>query len=75
MKTILSVDAGGTKTRAALLDEENTILREKVTGCGNLTLDFAVAEKNITDALTGCMPEALPEAIVVGAAGAVMEAP
>ena len=70
MKTILSVDAGGTKTRAVLLDETNTILREKVTGCGNLTLDFAEAEKNIADALAGCMPETLPEAIVVGAAGA-----
>ena len=70
MKTILSVDAGGTKTRAVLLDEKNTILREKATGCGNLTLGFAEAEKNIIDALTGCMPEMLPEAIVVGAAGA-----
>ena len=70
MKTILSVDAGGTKTRAALLDEQNTILREAVTGCGNLTLDFADAAKNITDALTQCMPEEKTEAVVVGAAGA-----
>ena len=70
MKTILSVDAGGTKTRGALLNEQNTILREAVTGCGNLTLDFAEAAKNITDALTQCMPEEKPEAIVVGAAGA-----
>ena len=70
MKTILSADAGGTKTRAALLNEQNTILREAVTGCGNLTLDFTGAAKNITDALIQCMPEEKPEAIVVGAAGA-----
>lgn len=70
MKTILSVDAGGTKTRAVLLDEENHILKEARTGCGNLTLDFAEAEKNITEALRQCMPAEKPTAVVVGAAGA-----
>ncbi|MBR4960009.1 MAG: hypothetical protein IKY52_03840 [Clostridia bacterium] len=70
MKTILSVDAGGTKTRCVLLNEENRILKEALTGCGNLTLDFAEGKKNITEALKQCMPDAMPEAMVVGAAGA-----
>lgn len=70
MKTILSVDAGGTKTRGVLLDEDNHILREAVTGCGNLTLDFADAAENITSSIAQCMPADKPAAVVVGAAGA-----
>ena len=42
MKTILSVDAGGTKTRCVLLDEDNRILGEAKTGCGNVTLDYTL---------------------------------
>lgn len=70
MKTILSADAGGTKTRAVLLDENNHVLKEAVTGCGNLTLDFGAAKENIVTALRQCMPAEKPEAIVIGAAGA-----
>ncbi|MBR5446253.1 MAG: hypothetical protein IKV57_09020 [Clostridia bacterium] len=70
MKTILSVDAGGTKTRCVLLDENNRILAEAKTGCGNLALHYADAEKNITEAVKQCMPAERPEAIIVGAAGA-----
>ncbi|MBE6614045.1 MAG: hypothetical protein E7631_01890 [Ruminococcaceae bacterium] len=70
MKTILSVDAGGTKTRGVLLAEDNRILAEAVTGCGNTTLDFVEARKNIAEAIRRCMPEEKPEGIVVGAAGA-----
>ena len=70
MKTILSVDAGGTKTRAVLLDEDNRILKEAITGCGNPALDYGEAEKNIAKALEQCMPGEAPEAIVAGVAGA-----
>lgn len=70
MKTILSVDAGGTKTRAVLLDEENRVCREAFTGCGNVALDYGEAEKNITCALEQCINGEKPEAVVVGAAGA-----
>ena len=70
MKTILSVDAGGTKTRGVLLDEDNHILREAVTGCGNLTLDFADAAENIVSSIAQCISGETPVAVVVGAAGA-----
>ena len=72
MKTILAVDAGGTKTHAALLDEQNHILSTADTGAGNPTLDYTAAVANIAKAIADCMPMAQDgvQAIVVGAAGA-----
>ncbi|MBQ8641925.1 MAG: hypothetical protein IJ480_06870 [Clostridia bacterium] len=69
MKTILAVDAGGTKTRCVLLDENSRILAEAVTGCGNLALDYREAQANITEVLKRCLPAEKPEGVVVGAAG------
>lgn len=70
MKTILAVDAGGTKTHAALLDEQNHILSTADTGAGNPTLDYRSAVENIAGAITDCMPTEKTCAVVIGAAGA-----
>lgn len=70
MRTILAADAGGTKTRAVLLDEKNHIISTAVTGAGNPTLDYDGAVANIVKAVLDCKKEETPCAVVLGASGA-----
>lgn len=70
MKTILAVDAGGTKPHAALLDAQNHILAESFAGAGNPTVDYENALAHIEAVIEPCLSETMPCANVVGAAGA-----
>lgn len=73
MRTILAVDAGGTKTRAVLLDEREKVLSTAVTDAGNPTLDYDGAVKNIVKAVWDCLDckkESIPCAVILGASGA-----
>jgi len=75
MKYIVSADAGGTKTRAVMLDENLTVHTEAVEGCGNLAQDYHAAESNILSAVSGVIYASPhnPSAIVIGAAGVSAE--
>ncbi len=70
MKTILAVDAGGTKTRAVLLDEQKNVISTAVTGAGNPTLNYDGAVTNIVKAVLDCKKEHIPCAVILGASGA-----
>ncbi|MBQ8334215.1 MAG: hypothetical protein IJX93_10640 [Clostridia bacterium] len=75
MKTIISVDAGGTKTRAVLLDEALTVHAETVKGCGNLAIDYPSAQNHILSAVSEilCASPHKPSAVIIGAAGVSAE--
>lgn len=70
MRTILAVDAGGTKTRAVLLDERKNVISVAITGSGNPTLDYDGAVANMIKAVTDCTKEETPCAVILGASGA-----
>ena len=68
---IVGIDAGGTKTRAALYDVHGRILRTAVSGFGNMLVDAAIAKNNIVNAISDCLagcPTA-DAALYIGAAG------
>ena len=72
MEYVVGVDAGGTKTSAALYDEEGRTLFEARTGHGNMTVNPDAAILNIVTAAAECVgacpgPDNLH--IIVGAAG------
>ncbi len=68
-KRVIGVDAGGTKTRAAVFDENGAILAEAVDGCGNLVLSYDSAKSAILSAIRGVWSDECVY-IAVGAAGA-----
>ncbi len=51
---IISVDAGGTKTNAALFDINGNILHTFDTGFGNMLVDKQQAMEHVGDAIAGC---------------------
>ncbi len=52
---MVSVDAGGTKTRACAYDKAGNLLQSKVTDFGNLSLDYDLAFEHIIKAVEGCI--------------------
>ncbi len=67
----ISVDAGGTKTKANAYDKAGNLLFSKVTEFGNLSLDYDLAHEHIMKAIEGCMEGVSGKCafICVGAAG------
>lgn len=68
----IGVDAGATKTHAAIMNRNRTILYEVSTGPGNMAVDFFEAEKHIEKAIAKCLEfngEYEYEYIVLGIAG------
>jgi N-acetylglucosamine kinase-like BadF-type ATPase len=67
----LGVDAGGTRTRAAVVDETGAILGEGESGPGNLMSADVAAVRNITEAvrqaLGGVPPDAVTAACIAAA--------
>ena len=67
----VSVDAGGTKTKACVYDRAGNLICSKTTDFGNLSLDYDMAQEHIIKAInlcTECMDGKLAF-ICVGAAG------
>ncbi len=67
----ISVDAGGTKTKANAYDKAGNLLCTKVTDFGNLSLDYDLAHEHITKAIEACIAAVNGKCvyICVGAAG------
>ncbi len=55
---MISVDAGGTKTKACAYDKAGNLLQSKVTDFGNLSLDYDLAFEHIIKAVEGCIAAA-----------------
>lgn len=67
---IVGVDAGGTKTAAALYDEAGTRLFDAKSGFGNLLIDGPKAMEHIGAAAAACLAQCPgPARLYVGAAG------
>lgn len=67
---IIGVDAGGSKTHAALYDLSGNLLFQHYTGMGNMNVDAMLAIKNIKDAIKACLDYlCVPCYICIGAAG------
>lgn len=58
MKLLLSLDGGGTKTRAALINENKEIVFEQIEGVGSFAVDSEKAYLNIDKAIEKCLQEA-----------------
>ncbi|GGE69692.1 N-acetylglucosamine kinase [Priestia taiwanensis] len=54
MKFIIGVDAGGTKTEAVVYDEQGNVVKQAITGFGNLLVHFDEAMSNLTKAIDTC---------------------
>ncbi|MCM3054688.1 BadF/BadG/BcrA/BcrD ATPase family protein [Caldifermentibacillus hisashii] len=68
----IGIDAGGTKTTAAIVDKKQNILFEYTTGQGNVTVHFLEAKHNIVEAIHQCLLNSYGrscQAIVLGVAG------
>ncbi|MDR2833007.1 MAG: hypothetical protein LBV67_04745, partial [Streptococcaceae bacterium] len=52
----IGIDAGATKTKAAIYDEQGTLLAQTLTGHGNIMVDEAVACENVTKAIENLLP-------------------
>ncbi len=67
----ISVDAGGTKTKAAAYDKAGNLLCSKTTDFGNLSLDYDLAYEHILKAIEGCIEQVSGKCVFVcvGAAG------
>jgi len=76
MDYVIGVDAGGTKTNAALYDDMGRVVYETRTGHGNITVDAVAATNNIAEAVSRCA-DACPAHekifIYIGAAGIAAE--
>jgi N-acetylglucosamine kinase-like BadF-type ATPase len=73
MKMIIGIDAGGTKTKGLLLDDNKNILQEEISGHGNPTVSFPDALKNIGNViqhLTMDQASSSIDSIIIGMAGA-----
>lgn len=73
-KCVIGVDAGGTKTRAAVYDKHGNLLSSAVSGCGNLALSYEVARNSIIGSIRSAIDGAgigieYIDYIAVGAAG------
>ncbi len=68
---MVSVDAGGTKTKACAYDKAGNQLCSKVTEFGNLSLDYDLAYEHILKAVTGCIDTLNGKCtyVCIGAAG------
>jgi N-acetylglucosamine kinase-like BadF-type ATPase len=72
MEYVIGADAGGTKTGAALYDENGRALYETSAGYGNMLVNKDGAVRNIIAAVAGCVsacPSSAKPHIYVGAAG------
>lgn len=67
----ISVDAGGTKTKACAYDKAGNVLCSKTTDFGNLSLDYDLAHEHIIKAINGCMDALSGKCVFlcIGAAG------
>lgn len=68
----IGLDAGGTKTYAAVMDHDKNILFSVKNGQGNVAVDMEEAQHNIMDAIKVCMNSGYGskcEFIVLGVAG------
>lgn len=68
----ICLDAGGTKTYAAIMDHDRNILFSVKKGPGNMAVNTEKATENITDAITACMKSGHGDScgfIVLGIAG------
>jgi N-acetylglucosamine kinase-like BadF-type ATPase len=69
---IIGIDAGGTKTYAAVINREKNILFTFKTGPGNVSVHYPEAKNNIAEAINACLSSPHGEkcnAIVAGIAG------
>lgn len=68
---MISVDAGGTKTKACAYDKAGNLLCSKITDFGNLSLDYDLAYEHILKAVNGCIAECTGRCgfVCIGAAG------
>lgn len=66
---IIGVDAGGSKTRAAVFDRDGRILAEAFSGCGNLVLSYENAKEAIVTAIREVWQDSCVY-LAIGAAGA-----
>ncbi|MGX1265251.1 N-acetylglucosamine kinase-like BadF-type ATPase [Rossellomorea marisflavi] len=69
MGRIIGIDAGGTKTQALVMDEQQNVLFESVAGHGNPSVSFQQAMDHLTLVLNDCLQEGKADAIVIGMAG------
>jgi Predicted N-acetylglucosamine kinase len=70
MKLIIGVDAGGTKTAAAAYSQDGRLLKEALTGFGNLLNGPEKACENIVEGIRACLVEEAAEThVYIGAAG------
>lgn len=68
----IGLDAGGTKTHAAVIDENKNILFDYKTGPGNIAVNFQQAKRNIVNAIQACLNSIYGKyckGIVLGIAG------
>ncbi|MBA4603596.1 N-acetylglucosamine kinase [Thermoactinomyces mirandus] len=68
----IGVDAGGTKTYAAIMDHDKNILFSIKKGPGNMAINAEKASNNITDAIKACINSkygGVSQFIVLGIAG------
>ncbi|RLQ96587.1 ROK family protein [Falsibacillus albus] len=72
MELVIGVDAGGTKTTALILNQDEDILFEAKSGIGNPAVDFPQALQNIKKVLIDCLQSrfgAECKAVAAGIAG------
>lgn len=70
---LISVDAGGTKTKTAIVNKNKEILFEYVSGAGNIAVNFQQAKDNILEGIHASLASPYGTncgAIVIGVAGA-----
>lgn len=68
----IGLDAGGTKTHAAIVDSNENIIFEMINGPGNVTVNYTDARENIREAVKACLKSEhgkYCEFIVMGVAG------
>lgn len=69
MKRYIGVDAGGTKTKTVLYDENGRMLVESITGHGNILVDEEVALANICKGIEKVLRQTSELYLLVGIAG------
>lgn len=66
----IGIDAGATKTKAVVFNDEGQLIFETTTGHGNIIIDEQMAIYNVKKALHNCQPYFLQDnALLVGMAG------
>lgn len=72
MKYVIGIDAGGTKTKAVVLNKAKDILFEADAGYGNPVIDFEIAFNHLQEVIKECLHSPFGERckfIVAGIAG------